>query len=601
MGLSKTYTTNVDLTIRNSAVAVSSISASSTQVTTVSFLTGPKGATGPQGPTGLTGSTGPTGATGPQGPTGTTGVIYNVKTDYSAVGNNTADDTTPIQNAINAAHAVGGGIVFFPYGTYKITSALTLYTGVTLKGATEEGSVINQTSTSANGLIAVDASSIKLQDIMVKGPGSGTGIGILFTWSSAGNNPYHNFNNVFVKNWGSDGIKIQTPIVSVFNNVMSQNNGGHGFNWYAAGTSCSFNGCWSRNNTQAGYNFYQSVYMNLSGCAADNNGVGYLVDSAQSILFSGCGAEGQLVGTAPWNGINWKITNSSVITLEACWITDNRNLGVWVTSGANAVNLNVADNTPNATAVNFIKTDTGTNATILALHNTTANSLATNTTLIVNDGNNNVLAGGQFTGTQLNTTGSSGQLWLNSTPDASEYNLGVNTTGTLSLYGSAGQTLHLNMFDGDFKTNGTVRLSNAGVLQNTSISGASNTVTALPLSALSATGTPSSTTYLRGDNTWATVTGGSGITRSIASISTPTTAGATASTDYVYFVSGTTTLTLPTAVGNTNRYTVKNTGSNTVTVATTSAQTIDGSSTVTLPVANTAIDLISDNANWRVV
>ena len=95
--------------------------------------------------------------------------------------------------------------------------------------------------------------------------------------------------------------------------------------------------------------------------------------------------------------------------------------------------------------------------------------------------------------------------------------------------------------------------------------------------------------------------GSSAIVRSVNSISSPTTAGAVASTDYVYFVSGTTTLTLPTAVGNTNRYTIKNTGGATVTIATTSSQTIDGSTTATLAVQNTALDLISDGSNWRIV
>jgi hypothetical protein len=94
---------------------------------------------------------------------------------------------------------------------------------------------------------------------------------------------------------------------------------------------------------------------------------------------------------------------------------------------------------------------------------------------------------------------------------------------------------------------------------------------------------------------------GSGITRTISSISSPTTAAATSGVDYVYLVSGTTTLTLPTAVGNTNRYTVKNVGANTVTIATTSAQTIDGSASATLPVRYTSVDLISDGSNWNVV
>jgi hypothetical protein len=94
--------------------------------------------------------------------------------------------------------------------------------------------------------------------------------------------------------------------------------------------------------------------------------------------------------------------------------------------------------------------------------------------------------------------------------------------------------------------------------------------------------------------------GGSGITRSIASVSTATTAGATAATDYVYLVSGITTLTLPTAVSNLNKYTVKNTGSNAVKVATTSSQQIDGTTTITLNPLD-SVDLISNGTNWYII
>ena len=47
----------------------------------------------------------------------------NIK-DFGAVGNGTADDTAAIQAAINCAVANGGGTVFFPCGTFQITSAL---------------------------------------------------------------------------------------------------------------------------------------------------------------------------------------------------------------------------------------------------------------------------------------------------------------------------------------------------------------------------------------------------------------------------------------------------------------------------------------------
>jgi len=99
---------------------------------------------------------------------------------------------------------------------------------------------------------------------------------------------------------------------------------------------------------------------------------------------------------------------------------------------------------------------------------------------------------------------------------------------------------------------------------------------------------------------WGTVAGGAGILRSINIVSVNTTAGANVLTDYTYLVSGTTTITLPTAVGNTNLYTIKNVGVNTVTINTTAAQTIDGGSTALLKVQYTSVDLISNGSNWLV-
>lgn len=58
---------------------------------------------------------------------------FNVK-DYGALGNGTADDLVPLQNAINAA-AIVGGIVFLPPGVYRISNTLTVKTGVTLSGS----------------------------------------------------------------------------------------------------------------------------------------------------------------------------------------------------------------------------------------------------------------------------------------------------------------------------------------------------------------------------------------------------------------------------------------------------------------------------------
>jgi hypothetical protein len=99
-----------------------------------------------------------------------------------------------------------------------------------------------------------------------------------------------------------------------------------------------------------------------------------------------------------------------------------------------------------------------------------------------------------------------------------------------------------------------------------------------------------------------TIFNGKQNSRSVNVVSTATAAGSTAGTDYVYLVSGTTTITLPTAVGNTNRYTIKRSGTGVVSIATTSSQTIDGSSSpITINVQYVSLDFISDGTNWEII
>jgi len=107
----------------------------------------------------------------------------------------------------------------------------------------------------------------------------------------------------------------------------------------------------------------------------------------------------------------------------------------------------------------------------------------------------------------------------------------------------------------------------------------------------------SSTDY---DTHWIDSSSGSGITRVVTVTSGNTNAGSTASTDYIYLVAGAHTVTLPTAVGNTNRYAVKNNHSAAITVNTTSSQTIDGTTSIQISPED-SVDIISDNSNWRII
>lgn len=95
---------------------------------------------------------------------GTTTVFYNVQsTAYGAVGNDSNDDTTAIQNAINAAVNGGGGIVYFPPGTYKINGTLSVGSAkVMLMGSTTDACVIKQYSTTGNWL-SITAGNVVVQ------------------------------------------------------------------------------------------------------------------------------------------------------------------------------------------------------------------------------------------------------------------------------------------------------------------------------------------------------------------------------------------------------------------------------------------------------
>jgi len=70
------------------------------------------------------------GATAPEWTNNNT---YNVKT-YGATGDGETDDAEAIQDAIDAANDVDGGIVFFPEGTYVVGSELTMYSNIYIKG-----------------------------------------------------------------------------------------------------------------------------------------------------------------------------------------------------------------------------------------------------------------------------------------------------------------------------------------------------------------------------------------------------------------------------------------------------------------------------------
>jgi hypothetical protein len=349
---------------------------------------------------------------------------YNVKTMYGADNSGEVDSTTVIQNAINAANSAGGGVVYFPPGTYKISAPLVVYGYSQLRGDGDANTKIVQTSANANCLTGTDVTQFKLSGIQLTGPAvTGTGKGIQFKLSSHQNTGFLHFEDVWVQGFGNDGIDIDTPIVSLFDRIVSQGNKGNGWNTHSStsSTSCTWNSCYSNNNTLSGFAHTALCYSDMNGCAADGNGTAYTLTNCQSVTINGAGAE----STA---GDNFTISGGYGNVLVSPRTFQNAHYGIRITNGAkNCVVIGAVDNSPVAGAVAFIITDAGTTSTVMNVNNTSPVTYNGSTT-VLNDGGGSLYAPGTL---YLN---SGGQIKFGAAADADMYRLGPNSIATDGLF-----------------------------------------------------------------------------------------------------------------------------------------------------------------------
>lgn len=69
--------------------------------------------------------------------------------DYDVVGDGITDDTAGIISALNALNGVCGGVLYFPAGTYKITSGITLPSFVSIYGDGPDATILDATTCTA--------------------------------------------------------------------------------------------------------------------------------------------------------------------------------------------------------------------------------------------------------------------------------------------------------------------------------------------------------------------------------------------------------------------------------------------------------------------
>lgn len=97
---------------------------------------------------------------------------FNVRsTQFGAVGNRTTDDTAAFQAALNAVAAAGGGLLYVPAGTYKITSDLVYASDAALTilgdGPAVSALCMNSAADSFSAVNVSNAARFSMRDVSV--------------------------------------------------------------------------------------------------------------------------------------------------------------------------------------------------------------------------------------------------------------------------------------------------------------------------------------------------------------------------------------------------------------------------------------------------
>ena len=165
---------------------------------------------------------------------------------------------------------------------------------------------------------------------------------------------------------------------------------------------------------------------------------------------------------------------------------------------------------------------------------------------------------------------------------------------------------------GVVKINGNVALYSGGAL-GTPASGTLTNCTGLPVSGITAStstalgvgsvelGHASDTTLTKSAAGVLAVEGFDVTTTSVVSVTGTTTLSSVANRHYIALLGSGAVATLPTAVGNTSLYHLKNVHTASLTVAVTSSQTIDGGTGSLTILPKQCYTLVSDGSNWVII
>lgn len=230
--------------------------------------------------------------------------IVNVK-DWGAKGDGTTDDTTAIQAALN-----NRGLVYFPEGTYKISSAVKLRSNTIIEGngATidSDGSCISITQNASTDVEGVQNSRIYNLNFTSSSE-SGSGIVVNSPGTQGTDNKIFGIFISGCRFFGdmTQGIRISGTSAGIAGFPHPQ----------LFVSDCKFDGC--------GVNNISGI-LNMTNCyiyAAQAPAGGIILTSAIQNTFTGC-----TIANCTGSGI--VIDNSDQISISGCIFTDNGNAAI---------------------------------------------------------------------------------------------------------------------------------------------------------------------------------------------------------------------------------------------------------------------------------
>lgn len=267
---------------------------------------------------------------------------------YGVKGDGTTNDTSAINTAITAVAAAGGGVLFFPPGTYMINTTINLAASVILQGAGKTATTIKLLSGTAANTQMVTGSSIArcgLRDLTLDG-------------NRAVNSAVT----------GLSGVRWETVTWSFLDHIRVTGVTLHGVDASTANSDNSVTFCdFDDYGTAAsgfGVVFLNNCQRNrIIGCRAKNTlqGVGFAIDdrsggtgpnASNHNIIANCTTEGGDYGI--------QVQGSSFNVVEGNTIYRPTNYGIQCSSGSDVVGATDAQH--NVVRGNTIEIQTGVNA-----------------------------------------------------------------------------------------------------------------------------------------------------------------------------------------------------------------------------------------------